>query len=216
MKRLWFYAVLCLILNSACSKTEDKFSCTVTYDVVIPQNLDRLVDAYAEYNDNGETHRERIANGQFKKAFSYNWDGDAATAHHLNFSSLKIYMYSRVSNYDLVPGTQLLKDSRAYMEGIARWSYTHDKDNNWTGTSSSSATSGTTGKSYIWGSDLQNYEYSVAEQENYLRSLENDPFISFEFDHAGVGVTMTFNANTGQPDVDTRAIVERMVTVSYE
>lgn len=214
MKKLIFYATLFLLLGASCDKHKEALNCTITYDVVIPQNLDRLVDAYAVYEDNGETNRERITNGQFKKAFSYKWDGDAATATHLNFSSLKIYMYSRVNNSELVNGTKLLKDSKAYMEGTCKWSYSHDKDNLWTGASSSASSSGSAGKAYVWGSELQNYEYTVEEQENYLRSLASDPYISYEFDHTGLGFSYTLKVNTGQPDDDTRALTESMVNVT--
>lgn len=216
MKRVIFYALLFMIIGVSCGKDDESLNCTVTYDVVLPQNLERLVDAYAVYDDNGETHRDRITNGQFKKAFSYKWEGDAAKTTHLNFCSLKIYMYSRVSSSELVNGTKLLKDSKAYMEGTCKWTYSHDKDNVWTGSSSSASSSGSAGKAYVWGSELQNYEYTVEEQENYLRSLESDPYISYEFDHTGLEMSYTLKVNTGQPDDDTRSLAESMVNVTVK
>lgn len=191
-------------LTSSCSKTEDVFKCTVTYDVELPKNLADLVDAYAEFNDNGNITRELIVNGNFHKTFSYKWEDDNATSTHPEFSSLKIYMKSKVSSSDLKEGTKLLKDSKAYMYLGGNWIYNHDKDNAWTGNSSSTSQSGELGGRYLWSSEIQNYSYTIQEQIDYLKSLETIPYISFSIDHVGNTIKRTLISNVGQENDESR------------
>ena len=200
MKNICFIALVLLFLSTGCSSKEDKLSCNVKYDVRIPQNLLKVADVYAEYEDNGQVHTERLSDGRFEKSFSYMWKDDDALASHPGFTSLKIYLRQKVATDQLSEGMQLLKDANAYMSATGNYVYNHDKDNAWTGSSTSSSSSGEVGGTYRWSDDAQDYAYTVEEQVNYFSSQDATPYFYVKFDHVGSKLTATLSGSGGQPE----------------
>lgn len=203
-----------LAISTSCNSQDEKeenFKCSISYDVVIPQNLLILVDAYAEYNDNGNIVRQPITDGTFKQSFSYRWEDDEATATHLNFSSLKIYLYSKVNSSDLLDGTKLLKDPKAHANNKSNWIYTHDKAI-YTGAFTTGNDSSLKEWNFSFSSETQNYSYTVQQQIDYLKLLETEPYLVYTFDHTGTGLNAKLVVNTGQKSDESRG--NDMTTIS--
>ena len=199
VRKLSFLVTLVLLFLTSCKKDEECI-CDITYDIQLPTEVLKIADAYAEYNDNGITHSELMHNGKFEKNFHYKWDDQEANSTHTGFNTLKVILRPKVSNSRFQEGAKLLKDGNAFFIGKGVMQFSQDKNNYWTGSSSSSSLTSSTGGNYVWGKDIQNHAYTVEEQIAWFNSQESNPLIYFKFDHIGNQISCTVRTNVGQND----------------
>lgn len=211
MHKLSFVALSLLLAFTSCKKEDEELNCSVEYDVLMPTPLLEIADAYAEYTDNGQTYTEPMRNGQFKKTFSYSWKDGGVKEHHLNFTSIKIYLRPKVSESQFKEGAQLLKDDKAYITAILHYSYHLDKENAWSGSSTSNTSSGNVGGTFHWSTTIQDYKYTIVEQISYFNSQNTDPYADFSFDHKGLSIGYTGHFNSGQPETKSNTNIVEVV-----
>ena len=199
LKKMSFLAIILLLCTtSSCKKDEEKLIVNVRHEIHLPAPLLEIADGYVTYIDREGERTEKLIDGKFEKTSNFKWIDEELEESENYFSSLKLTLKLKVPESSLKEGVKLLLDPNAFYSFTYNESYSHDKENNWIGSSSSSSTTITNGKKYLHSKEQQEYEYSIQNQIDFFNNQENSPLYQINFNRLGQSVVAEATFFLGQ------------------
>lgn len=200
MKKIFFFMSLVTMMMLTSCKDDEVMRLDLEYDLVVPETVLDIAEAYVTYEEYGQVITEKVRDGRFHKAFSYKWEDDQIETNELGFHKLSLYFKLKVPVSELKEGYKLFGDKKASILPAFSYSYTRDKSNGWTGNSTSSSSSGGDHTTYLLSNSIINHEYTVQEMIDYFDGQDINPFFTAEYSHTRTRISRDLNFEVGFDD----------------